>query len=193
MRIIYLSAVLLGVSPLVGAETDAASPGQPTWQDIVRSTQDRKPEVVEELSEPEEEVNTLYKVVDENGVTSFTDVAPADAKNVESIKVDAKPSLNVLGGKSYERHRYESDLNQQIEEREQRAAQHQKTIKDAKKLIQLAKKRLEEGSEPVNEDWQNTVNGRRFLKPAYFARKQALADSVEEAEKHLQSLQRQRP
>lgn len=193
MRIIYLSAVLLGVSPLVGAETDTASPGQPTWQDIVRSTQDRKPEVVEELAEPEEEVNTLYKVVDENGVTSFTDVAPADAKNVESIKVDAKPSLNVLGGKSYERHRYESDLNQQIEEREQRAAQHQKTIKDAKKLIQLAKKRLEEGSEPVNEDWQNTVNGRRFLKPTYFARKQALADSVEEAEKHLQSLQRQRP
>lgn len=186
MRIVYLSALLLGLSPNVWAEPAKPS-AQPTWQDIVRSTQERKPDVE---AEPEPEKNTLYKVVNEEGVPSFTDVAPAD-ESAESFEVEAAPSLNVLGDKSDQRKQYESKIKQQAKYRKQQAAQRKKVIEKAKSAVKEAKKRQQEGEKPVNADWQNTNKGRRFLKESYFARKQQLADSVEKAEQRLKTLQRQ--
>lgn len=191
MRIVYLSAVLLGFIPYVWADSEPPeTKAQPTWQDIVRSTQDRKPSVVEAPAESEPEKNTLYKVFDENGVPSFTDVAPAD-ESVETFEIEAKPSLNVVGDKSDQRKQYENKINQQAEYRKQQAAQKQKSIQRAKAEIEKAKELQKSGIEPVDGDWQNTNKGRRFLKESYFARKQQLADAVEKAEQRLKSLRRQ--
>ena len=191
MRIVYLSAILLGLSPYSWADTEPSEPStQPTWQDIVRSTQERKPVVAEPPVTPEPEKNTLYKVVDKNGVPSFTDVAPADEAS-ESFEVEAKPSLNVLGGKSDQRQQYEKKVNQQAEYRKKQAAQKQNNLQGAKRAVEKAKELQQKGSDPIDGDWQNTNKGRRFLKESYFARKLQLADAVEKAEQRLKTLQRQ--
>ena len=185
MRIVYFGAILLGMSLSAVAEPA----GQQTWQDIVRSTQERKPAVVEEPPTPAVETNTLYKVVDENGVPSFTDVAPNE-EEVESFEVDAKPSLNVLGDKSDQRKQYERKINQQAEYRKKQAAQRKQAIQQAEAAVAKAKALQQEGADPIDGDWQNTNKGRRFLKESYFSRNQQLADSVEKAEQRLQELKR---
>lgn len=184
MRIIYLSVILLGFSPWVIAEPIE----QQSWQDIVRSTQERKQEEVP--AEPEKpDTKTLYKVVDENGVPSFTDVAPA-AQNAESFEIESKPSLNVLGDKSQQRQQYERKLIQQAQYRKQQAEQHRQAIQQAKLVLETAQKRQTEGESPVDGEWQHNSSGRRFLKESYFARQKALKDAVEKAQKNLETLHR---
>ncbi len=184
MRIIYLSAILLVFSVLAVAEPS----GQQSWQDIVRSTQERKPEAAVAIPE-EPETSTLYKVVDENGVPSFTDVAPVD-QNAESFEVESKPSLNTLGDKSHQRQQYERKLTQQADYRKQQAEQHRKTIGQAKVKLDAAQQRQKEGKNPVDGEWQNTNRGSRYLKESYFARQKALKDAVDKAQKKLKTLQR---
>lgn len=144
-----------------------------------------------ETPEAEPDVSKkLYKSYDEYGNPVYTDIKPMPNGEDEVEVLDDKfEQLNVLEPKSTERKRYESEILKEQKRREASKAGSRKAQEKARQALEQAKAALEAGKEPTDEDWQRTVNGRRFLKQSYFDRQERLAREVEEAEETLKALQ----
>ena len=65
------------------------------------------------------------------------------------------------------------------------AAQSKKDIAAARAKVEAAEKALEKGEVPKTEDWQRTKDQRRFLKPSYYERVEALKEKLENAKREL--------
>jgi hypothetical protein len=128
------------------------------------------------------EADTIYKFVDALGNVTYSNVQPTDTVNIEPVNIDSSPKAEDVQYSSDNKQR----LQQVVADMEQKRLQKQEQKlqqKEAKKLLQQAEIERQEVETPTDEDWQHTVNGRRFLKPSYFERIQAVDENLLEAER----------
>lgn len=154
-----------------------------------------------------------YKTYDENGHVIYTDVKPStDAKmkeitlskdiNVIESHINVHAEFGASESLSSEASIYDqlgmtpaqferlSDEEKQYfrdqgfklpESQSQEAG----TKVNPQTVYEEALKKQAEGKAPQTSDWQYTVKGRRFLKPEYFERQEALQSQVDEAKSNI--------
>ncbi|MGM0562704.1 MAG: hypothetical protein ACQES2_00055 [Pseudomonadota bacterium] len=126
----------------------------------------------------------LFKTYDSDGNAVYSDQRPASGE--EGVQVIDPGSLdgNVMEQRQ-DLQEYRRELLESAEERDRAEQKRAERIKEAEARVEEAKKALETGKEPRNDDWQRTVEQRRFLKPSYFDRVKRLEQEVESAKEAL--------
>lgn len=135
------------------------------------------------------ESDVLFKTYDRDGNAVYSDQRPVDEEGGVQVIDPASLEGNVMEQRQ-DMQEYRRELLEDAEERDEAEEQKAKRVEEAKERLEEARKALEEGKEPDNNDWQRTVEQRRFLKPSYFERVERLEREVTEAKEALKKARR---
>lgn len=134
--------------------------------------------------------DSVYKSVDEAGNVTYSDAPPrsdfVDAHRFE-LPPDITPEQRRAAAVERARVVREADIAQT--RRAPRAAPAE--IREAERRLRSARKKLADYEEVRDDDWAGTQQGKRGLKPAYYARVDAAKKEVADAQAKLEALRKQ--
>lgn len=133
----------------------------------------------------------LFRVVDENGKVSFTDVKPENAESSD-VPISSYSKTNVIDSKRASLQQYEDEVDARIKARQKAQEEYENRVKQAEERLNLELKRQAEGKEPRMDEWQKTRKG-RFLKKSYRDRQQVLQDNVDKAAENVKNVRQESP
>ena len=129
----------------------------------------------------------IYKWVDKNGVTSYSQNPPTDAgekSTVTTITVESlPPAQQRAAARVLANLQKLSDASTAA--RQQRIQAADKRIAEALDRLQAAEKKLSDGSTPTGFDRVGNVDGRARLRDSYFERVSRLQADVDQAQQAL--------
>jgi hypothetical protein len=133
----------------------------------------------------------LYKLVDKNGKVAYSQSVPADFGG-QVVRLEIDSTMNTAPsaptGKADKGVPAETE-NERIIRR--RPPNNDDAIQAARLKVQAAQAAFDNARDnPTPEDWQNTINGRRYPKPEYGARLAQLEQDVKLAEEALHTVER---
>jgi hypothetical protein len=133
----------------------------------------------------------LYKLVDKNGKVAYSQSVPADFDG-QVVRIEIKATTNTEPptptGKADKGVRTQTE-NERIIRR--RPPSNDDAMEAARLRVQAAQAAFESARDNSKaEDWQYTVNHRRYPKPEYGARLDRLEQDVKLAEEALHKLER---
>jgi len=128
----------------------------------------------------------IYKWVDKDGVVSYSQSPPteAGARNVTSFTVESLPIAQQRAAARMLAN-LEKMADADYAARENRLKQADRKIDAALQRLQIAEKRLSEGSTPTGDDRVGNVGGHARLRDSYFNRVAQLQDEVDQAQQAL--------
>ncbi|MCB1747644.1 MAG: DUF4124 domain-containing protein [Gammaproteobacteria bacterium] len=113
---------------------------------------------------------SVFRYVDDAGVTEYAADPPADGRDYQVVEVDAElPDAAVLAAQR----RRDALLSGAAAVEDELAAdkrERAQAVQAARAELAAARKKLREAQAVKDGDWQNLANGRRHLQPAYFDR-----------------------
>jgi Domain of unknown function (DUF4124) len=147
------------------------------------------------------QAQTLYKYVDKNGKVSYSDKPPKDGEKATKVTIDPNANITKLNTKdSSGREQKFSDVKARGDARIAARDKLQADIRTAETDLEKAKKALEEGREPKEEERRIIVGkgGNAVQRtPEYLKRIEGLEESVKKAEEQLKTAvnryQREKP
>lgn len=132
----------------------------------------------------------IYRVTDEHGNTTYTNVAPQqNGKQAEAVKL--KPTNVTEEGKHLpgDNETYFEELKVQQDSRENEQKQQKRDRQAAWETLQQAHQNLEQARAVKAGDYFNLKDGGLRYKPEYLERVEAAEKRLQEAQKHYDSLQ----
>lgn len=128
----------------------------------------------------------MYKWVDKNGVTSYSQTAPTEkgAHNVTSITIESLPIAQQRAAKRLLTNLEKNDDADAIEQQNRLKEADQK-IDAALQYLHDAEQRLANGSVPTGEDRVGNIHGHARLRESYFNKVTDLQDDVDEAQQEV--------
>ena len=132
----------------------------------------------------------VYKSVDAEGNISYTDQAPT-SDFVDAHRFELPPDLTAeqRAAAADEREKVMRAADLEGTRRPPRATPAE--IREAERRLGEARRRLENYEVVRDDDWGGTQQGKRTLKPAYFARVDAAKRQLAEARAELDHLRKQ--
>lgn len=144
---------------------------------------------------PSKEPTTIYREVMPDGRIVYTDKAIKEGKIDQTITVEPPTSGNLWttqpGTRPYLPPKVEHTQiikapSLSVEEKKKIADQVESSVIRAEMLLEDAKRKQEDGIEPLPGERTGNVDGKTRLNDSYWARQRALQKGVEYAEKNLQ-------
>jgi hypothetical protein len=125
----------------------------------------------------------IYKSVDAQGNVTYSSSPPADTTMVERVKLAPAPSKDSLAAAKERERQIVAAGNQISTERKAQQETQAKGVDAARQEVNNAQAALADAKVMRDSDWQGTVQGKRHLKPEYFARVQAAESRLAQAQK----------
>ena len=133
---------------------------------------------------------TVYKSVDADGNVTYGDQAPAsDFVDAHRFELAPDPTAEQRASAAEESARVIRAADIEGTRREPRATPAE--IREAERRVSEARSRLRNYEAVRQDDWGGTQQGKRTLKPAYFARVDAARKQLAEAQAELARLRKQ--
>jgi hypothetical protein len=128
----------------------------------------------------------VFKSVDAQGNITYSDKPPSDV--VDAHRFELPPDLDEAQrtAAAAERQRLMRDADLEGKRRPARPSAAQ--IRDAEQRLRAARAKLARYEVVQDDDWGGTEQGKRTLKPGYYARVSAAKEEVQEAEAELEGL-----
>lgn len=126
----------------------------------------------------------IYKSVDAQGNVTYSSSPQSDASSVERVNLPPAPSSESVAAAKERESQIVAAGDTMTQDRKARTEEQDRSVDTARREVNGAQQALAEAKAIQDSDWQGTVQGRRHLKPEYFAR-------VAAAESRLSSAQSQ--
>ena len=129
----------------------------------------------------------VYKTVDAAGHVTYSTRPPADAVNMEIVKIRPGPSVEEQAEAAQRESAVKQAVGEVQQQREALKAERAQGVGAAQAKLSAAKTDLEAARQMHDDDWQGLISGKRRLKPSYHNRVQNARQRYEDARVNLQS------